>query len=109
MVPVGGVDNVFVLQFRIASFEFAYDVVRFELANLLLDLDTSFGVQRDRPKIFGDGSFLEGLEILPAICDYFFATSGVIQERAETASMFLLGLSSSKFSLPQLDLTTCHG
>ena len=58
MIPVGGVNNVFVLQFRIGSFEFAYDVVRFELANLLLDLDTSLGVQRHRPKIFRDGSFL---------------------------------------------------
>src|SRR6266480_8151896 len=72
MIPVGGVNNAFVLQFRIASFEFAYDVVRFELSNLLLDLDTSFGIQRHRPKIFRDGSFLERLEILPAIGDYFF-------------------------------------
>src|SRR3954471_3284036 len=39
----------------------------------------------------------------------FFATSSVIHERAETASIFLFGLSSSKFSLLQLDLTTCHG
>src|ERR1700757_3539924 len=39
----------------------------------------------------------------------FFATSNVIHERAATASMFLFGLSSSKFSLLQLDLTTCHG
>src|SRR5438046_9401778 len=39
----------------------------------------------------------------------FFATSNVIHERAETSPMFLFGLSSSKFSLPQLDLTTCQG
>src|SRR6478609_4111167 len=39
----------------------------------------------------------------------FFATSRGIQERADTASMFLFGLSSSKFFLLQLDLTTCHG
>src|SRR5881396_1730391 len=101
MIPVGGVNNVFVLQFRIASFEFAYDVVRFELANLLLDLDISFGVQRDRPKIFRDSSFLSASKSCPQSATIFFATSSVIQERTETASMFLFGLSSSKFSLPQ--------
>src|SRR5438093_9723080 len=45
----------------------------------------------------------------PESANNFFAMSSLIHERAETASIFLFGLSSSKFSLPQLDLTTCHG
>src|SRR5437764_6871336 len=53
--------------------------------------------------------FLSASKSWPESVNNFLATSNVIHERAETASMFLFGLSSSKFSLAQLDLTTCHG
>src|SRR5436853_1255654 len=53
--------------------------------------------------------FLRASKSWPQSANNFLATSSVIHERADTASMFLFGLSSSKFSLAQLDLTTCHG
>src|SRR6476469_10305343 len=53
--------------------------------------------------------FLRASKSWPESANNFFATSKVIQERADTASIFLFGLSSSKFSLLQLDFTTCHG
>src|SRR4029077_5900817 len=53
--------------------------------------------------------FLRPSKSRPESANNFFATSKVIQERADTASTFLFGLSSSQFSLPQLDFTTCHG
>src|SRR5207245_7272605 len=52
MVPVRGVNDVFVPQFWIVPFEFANDVVRFERANLLFDLNIYRGIQRDRPELF---------------------------------------------------------
>src|SRR5204863_4622233 len=53
--------------------------------------------------------FLRPSKSWPESANNFFATSKVIHERAETASIFLFGLSSSKFSLLQLDFTTCQG
>src|SRR5215475_10081013 len=53
--------------------------------------------------------FLRVSKSWPESANNFFATSSVIHERAGTASIFLFGLSSSKFSLLQLDLTTCQG
>src|SRR3954453_8822285 len=53
--------------------------------------------------------FLRASKFWPESVNNFCANSNVIHERAETAFMFLFGLSSSKFSLAQLDLTTCHG
>src|SRR4029079_12933451 len=53
--------------------------------------------------------FLRASKSWPESANNFFATSKVIQERADTASMFLFGLSSSKFSLLQLDFTPCQG
>src|SRR5262245_51504634 len=53
--------------------------------------------------------FLRPSKSWPESANNSFATSKVIHERADTASIFLFGLSSSKFSLLQLDLTTCHG
>src|SRR5436309_15790898 len=60
-------------------------------------------------KSFEIADFLSASKSWPQSASSFLATSSVIHERAETASMFLFGLSSSKFSLAQLDLTTCHG
>src|SRR4030095_16834283 len=53
--------------------------------------------------------FLRASKFWSQSANNFFATSSVIHERVETASIFLFGLSSSKFSLLQLDLTTCQG
>src|SRR5256714_2803554 len=53
--------------------------------------------------------FLRASKSWPQSERSFLATSSVIQDLAETAPMFLSGLSSSKFSLAQLDFTTCHG
>src|SRR5207302_9496274 len=53
--------------------------------------------------------FLSESNSWPQSANNFLATSSVIHERADSASMFLFGLSSSKFSFAQLDLTTCHG
>src|SRR5678816_948977 len=53
--------------------------------------------------------FLRTSKFWPESANNFFVASSVIHERAETASIFLFALSSSKFSLLQLDLTTCHG
>src|SRR5438132_12635908 len=60
-------------------------------------------------KSFEIADFLSASKYSLQSASSFLATSSVIHERAETASMFLFGLSSSKFSLAQLDLTTCHG
>ena len=48
MVPVRGVNDIFVAQFRIASLEFADHVVRFERAKLLLDVDIGFWLSASR-------------------------------------------------------------
>src|SRR5207249_6918394 len=74
---------------------------------LITMLDFAFNAT-DR-KCFVTADFFSASKSCPQSANNFFATSNVIHERAETASMFLFGLSSSKFSLPQLDLTTCHG
>ena len=67
VVPVRGINNVFIPQFRIVPFEFADDIVRFERANLLFDLDVGFGSQRHRSKFFCDCRFLQRIEILTTI------------------------------------------
>ena len=67
MVPVRGVNDVFVPQFRIVPFEFADDVMRFKGANLLFDLDVGFGIQRHRPELFCDRRFFQRVKILPEI------------------------------------------
>ena len=46
MIPVGGVEYIFVLQLRIASVEFPDHVVRFERAHLLLQFDVGLGMDR---------------------------------------------------------------
>src|SRR3954447_25826264 len=60
-------------------------------------------------KFLAIADFLSASKSCPESVNNFFVTSKVIQERAETASMFLFELSSSKFSLLQLDFTTCQG
>src|SRR5436853_670317 len=60
-------------------------------------------------KSFVIADFLSESKSWPQSANNFLATLSVIHERADSASMFLFGLSSSKFSFAQLDLTTCHG
>src|SRR5205823_14372867 len=66
MVPVRCVDDVFILQFRIAPVEFADDVVRFKCAKLLFDVDVVFGIQCHRPELFCDRRLLQRVKILAA-------------------------------------------
>src|SRR5260370_33523682 len=58
-------------------------------------------------KFFEIADFLSVSKSWPQSASRFLATSTAIHERDQTASMFLFGLSSSKFSLAQLDLMTC--
>src|ERR1700747_1371637 len=74
---------------------------------LIAMLVLAFTTTGRKPLVIAD--FLRASKFWPESASNFFATSKVIQERADTASMFLFGLSSSKFSLLQLDLTTCQG
>ena len=67
MVPVRSANDVFVPQFRIVTFEFADDIVRFERTNLLFNLDVGFGIQRHRPELFCYRRFLQRIKILAAI------------------------------------------
>ena len=67
MIPVRCVNDIFIAQFWIAAVKFANDVVRFERANLLFDLNVRFGRQRCGPKILHNSRFLERIEILPTI------------------------------------------
>ena len=63
MVPVRCVDDVFILQFRIAPVEFADDVVRFKCAKLLFDVDVVFGIQCHRPELFCDRRLLQRVHV----------------------------------------------
>src|ERR1700757_4021878 len=74
---------------------------------LIAMLALAFRTTGRKPLVIAD--FLRSSKFWPQSANNSFATSKVIQERADTASMFLFGLSSSKFSLLQLDLTTCQG
>src|SRR5882762_1414515 len=74
---------------------------------LIAMLALAFRTTGRKPLVIAD--FLRTSKSWPESANNFFATYKVIQERADTASMFLFGLSSSKFSLAQLDFTTCQG
>src|SRR5438045_9125497 len=108
MVPVRRVDDVFVFHRRIGAFEFSYHVVRFERAQRLLMSMFAFAFSATGRNSFVIADFLSESKSWPQSANNFLATSSVIHERADSASMFLFGLSSSKFSFAQLDLTTCH-
>ena len=67
MIPVRAEDDIFILQFRIASLEPANDVVRFERADLLFEVKAGLRVQRHGAKILANRRFLQRIKILPAI------------------------------------------
>ena len=67
MIPVRTEDDIFLLQFRIASIKPANHVVRFERANLLFEAKAGPRIQRHGAKIFANGRLLQRIEILPAL------------------------------------------
>jgi len=106
---VRGVNDEFVFQSGIGTFEFADHVVRFERAQRLFDVNVRFRVQRHRPEILSDCGPFQRVEILAAIGKKFLRDIDRDPRARRDTSRFCSDLSSSKFSFAQLDLTTCHG
>ena len=89
------VNDIFVAQFRIASLEFADDVVRFEGAKLLFDVDIRFCIEHRRPEFFCDRRLRQRIEILTASGQQFLRGIERDPLRASRASVFLFGESIS--------------
>src|SRR6516225_31768 len=66
MIPMGGVDNVFVPQPGVVPLQHSDNIARLNLANLVLDRQGRLGLERNRFEVGADCSLLELVKILPA-------------------------------------------
>ena len=64
MIPVRAVDDVFVLQRRIAAFELRHDVLRVDRPQRVLDRDRRLHAERHRLELAGRGLLLQRIEVL---------------------------------------------